>query len=300
MSFQVSNLTLFAMIISSSLTGQETSSPEAVAVVFDLSGVASRITSPEMEEEAVEIFDWLPADSVIEVGESSRLTLAFADGSRYELGEKAKATIKADGPEAITGTITQLDSVPPMPRLAAISRDQHPGARSGAIRLRGRRIRNLYPRSDTWTLPESTILRYEPVESAAWYKLEIENDSGRTIFEAETNSTSLRVPSGILQPESRYYWTVKTIGGTATSVRGQSEFTTLSADTIGERAKLRESLTGEGDARSLAFLAEVDRRLGLLAEAHQGLKAALEKAPENESFLLALQKLEQQLGISPK
>jgi hypothetical protein len=292
----MSHFMVFAIVLTLGLTSQQSGSTEAVAVVSALSGTASRTTPPETEKENLRLFDWLPEGCVIQLDEGSRLTLAFADGSRFELDEKTEATIAADGPKVIIGTSTPLESVPPMPRLAAISRGQDPGARSAAIRLRGRRIRGLYPRAGTVTLAENTVLSFEPVGNARQYKVELENESGRTIFEVETESSSLKVPSGILRPGARYFWSVRTIEMIGTSVRGQSEFSTLSAEVVQERSALRESLVKEADADSLALLAEVDRRLGLIAEARDGFKAALDKSPTNEGIRRALEEIEKQLS----
>ena len=291
-----SHFMIFAIVLTLCLAGQQPDSTEAVAVVSALSGTASRTAPPDPKEESIRLFDWLLEGSVVRLDEGSRLTLAFADGSRYEIDESTEATITALGPKVNSGTSTPLESVPPMPRLAAIPRGQHPGARSAAIRLRGQRIRSLYPRAGTVTVAESTVLSFEPVGNARQYKVELENESGRTIFEVETESSSLSVPSGILKPGARYFWSVRTIEMIGPSIRGQSEFSTLTREAIQERSALRESLIKEGDAESLALLAEVDRRLGLFAEAREGFKAALDKSPTNQGIRRALEEIEKQLS----
>jgi hypothetical protein len=279
-------------------TGQEPARHDPVAVVSSLSGSATVSTPREMNRATIHVFDWLPAGSVIEVDSGSSLTLAFSNGSRYELGENVKATLAADGPKALTGAVHGLASVPRMPRVVAVARGARAGTRSAAIRLRqtGLRIRGLYPREDSASLPESTALLFAPADGAGRYRVEVEDESGRTIFEAETESSVVRVPAGILKAGTRYYWKVRTVGRVGPALRGESEFATLSAQDAEKRAALKASLETNGDAESLALLAEIDHRLGLLTEAREEFRSALSKAPKQEGVRKALEEVEKQLS----
>lgn len=287
-------LTVFLILASAT----DPAGPEAVAVVSSLSGSASVAATPGATKTATRLFDWLPAGAVIEVEAGSSLTLAFCNGNRYELGERTKATLTAAGVKGDSGVVRPLDPVPPIPRAAAIASEAKPGERSGAIRIRDQedRIRNLYPRADSAALPEGAVLRFSPAPGASRYRVELEDETGRTVFDVETQAVTVSVPAGILKPGSRYFWKVRTLDRMGPAVRGESAFATLAAEDIGRRAAVKAALEGKGDAPSLALLAEIDRRLGLLAEAREEFRAALAKSPGDDAIRRALVEIEQRLG----
>jgi len=188
-----------------------------------------------------------------------------------------------------------------MPTLAAVSVSRA-GARSGAIRVRqgsDLHFRTLYPNEDSLTLPDSTVLRFAPIEGASRYRVELEDESGKTVFDAETQLLAVAVPAGILRSGSHYYWKVRTIERTGPSVHGESEFGTLGEEDIHRRTAVRAALEKSGDVESLALMAEIDRRLELLVEAREGFQAALAKAPENPALQKALAEVNAQLASGP-
>lgn len=278
------------------VSNAEPAEVQALAVVAGLSGSASVATPPAMKTEPARLFAWLPAGATIEVGPGSRVTLAFLDGSRCELLERSRGRVRAGGLDSVSGSQRVLDRVPPLPHLAAIAREAEPGTQSAAIRIRaGERIRQLYPAGGAMSLADSTVLRFSPVHEAAGYVVEVEDEMGRTVFQAQTQAPSVAVSGGILKPGSSYYWRVRTLEAIGPARRGEARFATLAGEDTRLRAALREALEPKGEVESLALLAEVDRRLGLLSEAREGLRAALARAPEDESLRQALAAVEKQL-----
>jgi hypothetical protein len=288
---------LLTSVIAASF-GQDRKKPEAVAVITSLSGNAS-VMPPAEKRGTVHVFDWLEAGSVLETGEGSHLAVVFANGDRYEMGDSARLTVTASGPKALKGTTHRLDSIPPIPRLTAIGGETPVGLRSGAIRLRqgsAMRIRRLYPRIDCVTLPDKTAFRFGLIDGAARYRVELEDETGKTIFEAETQSSPLSVPPGILRPGAPYYWKVRTVEGMGPSVRGEAEFETLEEQDIVRRTALRAALLKMGDVDSLALLANIDLRLGLLVEAREDFQAALDKSPNDPALVKAISEIDAQLS----
>jgi hypothetical protein len=267
----------------------------AVAVVISVSGNA-QLLAPTGGKKAVQLFDWLQAGSVIEVGPASSISLAYANGSRYALAEGTKATIASGGPEASAGTVSSLESVPALPRMAALANAT--GTRPAASRIRGGhdQVRNLYPFADCTALPEDTVLRFTAVEDATRYRIELEDDTGRIVLDAETQSSALAVPAGILRPGARYHWRVTTVERMGPAVRADSEFSTLPEEDIRRRRALRVALLKKGDLESLALVAEIDRRLGLLLEAREEFQEALTKAPGNQILIQTIADIEKQLA----
>jgi hypothetical protein len=286
---------LLASMVFSYFPAQSRGADNAIAVVFSLSGSAQLVASSG-EKSRLELFDSLQAGSVIEVGSGSKLKIAYANGNRYALEDGTKATIAAGGPQASVGKVSPLESVPALPHLVALANAA--GTRSAVTRIRGGpdRIRDLYPYVGSAALPESTVLRFAAFEGATRYRVEIEDDTGRTLLDAETQSSVLAVPAGVLRPGARYYWSVRTVERIGPTMRAESEFFTLPADDIRRRAALRNALVKEGDAESLAFLAEIDRRLGLLMEAREEFQAALTKSPDDAALQKTLIEIEKQLS----
>jgi len=269
---------------------------QPVAIVYALSGTAWVKTADANAKRPAERFEWIPADADLEVGPDSTLRIAFLNGSRYELGGRAKVTLSADGAlRSSSGAVRPLAPVPPLPRLEPLAADVKPPAQAGALRIRGGRIEGLYPRDDASVIPDKTELSFELLPGTARYKVQVENELGTAVFDVEIHTASVVVSPGVLRPGSRYHWTVRSLGRT-TAARGEADFVTVDAESLAAREKLRRSLQGVGDADSLALLAEVDSRLGLLVEARGAFRAALANAPNDQAIQAALERLERRLS----
>jgi hypothetical protein len=273
--------------------GQEPKS--AVAIVSAVTGTAS-VTVPREQRTTIRLFEWVSAGSVIKVARGSKLTLVFASGARYELGETAQATVGPSSLTASSGPVRELDRVPPFPSFSPIAESSRTGSRSGAVRIRGTTITDLYPDSGATTLADSTVLRFTPLPDASRYRVEVRADNGARVFHVETQSPIASVPPGVLKPDARYSWEVRTLDRIPQVAHGAAGFVTLTAEIARARAALRESLQSAGDAPSLALLAEIDRSLGLLVEARDEFRAALGKAPDDPALRQVLDRLERQLA----
>ena len=234
--------------------------PEPVAIVYSLTGTAKLADRP------LHRFDRLPAGTTVEVGPASRLALAFASGVRYELGEGARVRLGKTDLASRAGLVNALPRVPPFPILAAISKEDRPGARAGAVRIRGEEIDGLSPRDGAAAVSDETVLRFKPVESGGRYRVEVQDGEGRTVFQADVEALPVRVPGNVLRPGARYGWTVRTLGRPGPVAHAEADFVTLSADDAQVREALRAALEAEGTGDSLALLAEIDRSLGMLPE----------------------------------
>jgi hypothetical protein len=291
-------LTLLLAIAAPAFWIQKETPREMAAIVSSLFGKASVVMPPKTVTMDVHLFDWLPAGCVVEVPKGSRLTLAFAGGSRYEMEGNSRAILSNAGPKSERGTIRPLEPFPPIPRLAFTAAGRPPGLRSGAVRVRGanpNRIGSLYPHANAATIPDSTILRFSPIAGGAPYRVVLANQAGSVIFETETQLAQVAVPAGKLQPATPYRWHVRTLGTNTPAASGEAEFVTLSADEIKLRHSFKTRMESEADAESLALLGEVDRRLGLLLEAEGEFQAALAKSPSNDTFRRILAEIRKEL-----
>lgn len=273
----------------------EARSPEPAAIVYSLVGEASH-ASPGEAPRTVRLFDRLPAGATLEVGPGSRLMLAFENGRRYELGERSRVTLGPKDLASRSGPVRPLPRVPPLPRLVPIAAQDRPGSRAGAVRIRAERIAGLYPHHGTATLAQATLLRFEPVDGDGRYRVEVQDGHGNLIFEVETTGPEVALPPGVLQPGTHYDWTVRTVDRAGPAAQGRADFVTLSARTAEAREALRDVLTREEDGASLALLAEVDRILGLLAEAREELQTARQASAGDARLAAALVDLERWLS----
>ncbi|MBW8879134.1 MAG: hypothetical protein JF614_29690 [Acidobacteria bacterium] len=243
-----------------------------VALVYSLAGEATLRVHAE-ERRPLRLFDRFAAGATVEVGSGSHLALAFANGRRYELGGRSRVTLGPADLASRNGPVRPLASFPPVPGLSPIAAADRPGERAGAVRIRGEEIAGLYPGHGAATLAGATVLRFEPIEGGARYRVEVQDRQGKLIFEAETTASAVTLPTGLLRPGTSYDWSVRTVERAGPVAQGKADFVTLSSRTAKAREALRNALMKEGDSTSLALLAEVDRSLGLLAESRDELRA---------------------------
>jgi hypothetical protein len=267
---------------------------EPVAIIYRITGEALRAAPGRRP---VHLFDRLPAETTLELAPGSRLALAFATGKRYELSGPARVTLGKGDLAAKSGGVRPLPSVPPLPHLAAIAEDEKPGPTAGAVRIRAERIAGLYPRRGVAALAAGTVLRFQPVIGAGKYRIEVQDGRGRTVFRTDAESPPVKVPAGTLRAGHRYSWMVRTLDRPGAVARGETDLVTLSKDAARTREQARETLESEG-AGSLPLLAEIDHSLGLLLEAREDLRTALDGEPANPALREALAEIEMQLEVA--
>jgi len=175
-----------------------------------------------------------------------------------------------------------------------IAEEEQPGLGAGAIRIRAERIAGLYPRGGAATLAGATTLRFEPVAGGGKYQVEVQDRQGSVVFSTETTVPVVN-PGRVLEPGVRYDWTVRTLERVGPVATGQADFVTLTAEEARKREALRKAVEAAGDGATLALLAEVDRRLGLLIEARDELQVAVRESPGDSALAEALATLERHL-----
>jgi len=257
-------------------------SKNSAAVVFSLSGSATIRSPGSSAKVAVSSLDWLSDGATLEVGTGSRVVLILSNGRRFELGQGAKATLTANAAPKTTGAVREMPALPPIPKPVAVAADSAPT--SGAVRVRGGEDMSgsLYPRAGMAALPDKLTLRYKSVPEATSYRVALENDRGDILLNLMTDSTEVSVPAGTIEAGARYHWRVRAMRSGGAIGVGTGEFTTLSAENALQRAESASALGAtDNDPATLALLAEVDLRLGLVAEACDEFSVALQRKPED-------------------
>jgi len=271
----------------------EAKASEPVAIIYSLDGEASVATSGTARR-PLPLFDRLPAGAIVEVGPDSHLALAFSSGLRYELGALSRATLGAKALTLRSGPVRPLPPVPPLLNLFPIAEDDRPGPSAAAVRIRSERIAGLYPHRGVAVLEDEAALHFQPVDGARGYRTEVQDDQGGTVFRVDIESPPVKLPAGTLRAGLRYRWTVRTLDRPGAVACGGAELVTLSKGAARAREKAREVLESE-TPDSLPLLAEIDRSLGLLLEAREELRQALDRKPGDPGLRQALAELEKQL-----
>lgn len=266
-----------------------------VALVYSMAGEAS-LAAPGAAPRPLRLYDRVAAGTILTAGPGARLALAYVTGKRYEISGPARATFGKGDLAERSGGVRPLPTVPPLPPLAPIAEEDRPGAKAGAVRIRTQTIPGLYPDHGAAALAEATTLHFQPLAGAGQYRIEVQDDQGRTIFQTDAASPPVRVPAGALAPGRRYQWTVRTLERPGPVARGEAEIVTLAEGAARKREATRKVLAAEGPG-SLALLAWIDRSLGLLLEAREGLKAALGEEPGNPALRQALAEIEARLDL---
>lgn len=261
---------------------------DSVAVLKSLSGSATVQSPGGHEKVPVSSLDWLSEGMTLEVGPRSQAVLILLNGHQYELREGARLTVKANSGVKMTGAVRELPALPPIPKLAPILVDS--GTTSAAVRIRGAAdMSDLYPRAGTTALADNVTLRFKAVPEAISYRVVLESYEGDNVLNVLTESTEVPVLSASMKAGAHYYWRVRAMRSGVTVGAGAAEFSTLPAESALQRTEFASALrANSNDPASLALLADVDLRLGLIAEACDEFSAAVKQRPEDVNLQRAL------------
>ncbi|MDD8026661.1 MAG: hypothetical protein PHI34_09100 [Acidobacteriota bacterium] len=281
---------LCGIIVSSLMAGPD----DRAAIVCFLEGQARVSDGGASLGRELQLFDWLKAGSVVETAAESRMVVAFAQGDRYELKGKAKATLTANGFASASGTLIKLDSVPVVAQVLALSADSKPGSRLTAIRLRGSNpeLAGLYPAEGAAVLADEAALSFALVEGVEKYRVELEDAWGNKLLSVETASPGVALSPGILKPGAGYYWSVRTLDKIKLSKVADAEFVTLSEDQAKIRKAFQARARASKDAAQLLLLARLDSALNLRREACATLREAQALFPQNAEIKKAMDRMD--------
>lgn len=277
------------------LVWQAASEP-AVAIVESVTGGKVLLREQGKKWRAPGRYEWIRDGSEMTVGKDSKLVLLFSSGKRWQFEQNSAARLTAEGPANSRGTIRSLESLLPLPQVSPVVGP--PPLRASAVRIRGTRIRGLYPSSPAAAISSSTVLRFSPVAGISLYRVEIYDDAGKPVFATQTSGPQVPVPSGYLFPGRYYDWLVRgsTADGALTQEAvGEASFATLSADAVAKRAALGRALRDVQNADTLGLVAEIDLALGLFDEAATTLRQAVALRPADRDLQHQSRRVQQML-----
>jgi hypothetical protein len=267
-------------------------SPQPVAIVSAIKGSAW-IVPKTGARQLLTLYDWSKEGGVVDVGPQGLLELIMIDGRHYALAGGARARLTSSSLTTLRGSVTQEPAMPRLVSLAPIA-GETPGA-TGAVRLRGRSVARLNPCEAVVTLRDETVLRFDPVEGASHYDVEVRTTNDEPVFARTVDQPPLAIPPGVLSAGTGYVWTVRT-GDTMPPAKSEARFMTL--DRGAEAA--REAFASSLDPSTSGLLGGIDFHLGLLNEAISELAAANQRAPQNSAAEQAAQRAHVALAAACK
>jgi hypothetical protein len=261
--------------------------PEPAAIVTSVSGTA-QLKPPSGPPRGLGQFDRLLAGAALRVDLRSVVTVAFANGQRFELEGGAEVAVGREGFTRKRGLVRTLTPVPPLLRIPPV-RDLGEG-RTAALRVRGQLVGGLYPRDGAALMAGAAMLRFSASPESGPCMVEVSDAAGSSISRSERVVSEVALPPGILVPGERYTWRVRCPAATGVTLRADASFVTL--PTKQEAARTALKAAAQADATLLALLAEIDQGLGLLREAREEFRAASAREPGNVALGEALTRLD--------
>jgi hypothetical protein len=280
---------VFCILFGAALLLGPSSSPGSktkAAIVCFLQGSASALEPGQAERKALGLYDWLSSGTTVETGPGAKLVIAFSNGSRYELGEKAAVVLGPGDLSSRSGPVKKLEPVAVTTQMLALAGDSQPGSRLGGIRLRSskRTISNLYPNEGDALLPDQAVLTFEPLPDIEKYRVEVEDEQGRDLLSVETSAPRVAVTPGVLKPGVHYYWQVRALEKDDVSTVAYAAFVTPTEEEARLWRSFRAQVGSSRDAASLLLLARFEMNIGLRKESCETLKEALSLSPGNEGI----------------
>jgi hypothetical protein len=267
-------------------------SPQPVAIVSAIKGSAW-IVPKTGARQALTLYDWIKEDAVVDVAAQARLEVILIDGRRYALGGGARARLAPSSLTTLRGSVTEESAMPRLVSLAPIA-GESPSA-TGAVRLRGRTISRLNPCEAIVTLRNETILRFDPVEGASQYDVEVRSTNDEPVFARTVDQSPLAIPAGVLAAGTGYVWTVRTVG-VIPPAKSEARFMTLDSGAEAARGAFVSSL----DPATSGLLGGIDFHLGLLNEALSELAAAEQRTPADRTAAQATERARLTLATACK
>ena len=179
-----------------------------VAMVTDLQGKASATGDGRLKD--VTILSEIDAGAQVQLAAGGALVAMYlSSGAEYAFKGPATIVFKGDQPDVTSGA-------KPEKRNAALGKGnvkiKPVGVAQGAMVMRGFRTGariQLLSLHKTKTLDTQPEFRWQAIQPGVKYHLEISDDTGRTLHEADVDDVVYRLPAGVALKEGvTYTWEV--------------------------------------------------------------------------------------------
>jgi hypothetical protein len=246
-----------------------------VAIVTDISGKVAA-------QEPVTILSEIAADARMQMEAGSRLVVIYVkSGDEYTLAGPAQVQFRASGPEVAGGAKPQRKASPlgkesgvtirplAVAQGAFVMRSGQPTARIKLLTLSG-----------TKTLETAPEFRWQEVEPGVKYRLELTDDTGKSLYEGEVAGAALKLPAAVQLREGVFYtWELSTRLGDGKRYVSAGDFSVADAG-VRARARTLRPAAGAPVSQRVAYAAWLEQ-VELRDEARRYWKALAAERPED-------------------
>lgn len=232
---------------------------ENVAMVTDVSG---RVTGPV----PVTILLEIPADTQLQIDAGARLVAIYLKpGDEYTFTGPAQVLFRASEPQVVSGAKPQKRANPlhkggkdvtikpaSVTQAAFVMRSGRPTARIKLLTLSGTR-----------TLDPAPEFRWQALEAGAKYRFELADDTGKSLYDSELESTALRLPPSVqLREGMSYTWEVSARAADGRRYVSAGDFSIAPADLRARVESLRPAANAPVSERVVfaAWLEQMELR----------------------------------------
>jgi len=247
----------------------------AVAIVTDVLG---KVTG----QGPVTILAEIAADARLQVEPGARLVaLYLKSGDEYIFSGPSKIQFQVGGPNVLSGAKPQKRASPVghgenvtirpvrVTQAAYVMRSGRTAARIKLLSLSGTR-----------TLESPPEFRWQAIEPGMKYRFELTDDAGRSLYDSELESTSLKLPASVaLKEGASYTWEVSARTPDNRRYVSAGDFTIATADLRAQAQALRPAPSAPVSDR-VAYAAWLDQ-MELRDEARKYWRALSKERPED-------------------
>lgn len=252
-----------------------------IAMVTDLQGKASVTADGRARD--VTILAELDAGAQVQLAAGATLVALYLDaGDEYTFKGPAAIVFKAVQPDVMSGA-------KPVKRGSSLGKGGNAirikpvGVAQGAMVMRGFRtgariqLLSLYKTRTLDTQPE---FRWQPLEPGVKYQIEITDDTGRTIQEAQIEAAAYKLPASVpLKEGVTYSWEVSARLADGRKYSNSADFAVAPADVRVQAEALRPAAAAPLSSR-VAYAAWLDQ-MELKDEARKYWKSAAGERPDD-------------------
>lgn len=252
-----------------------------VAMVTDLQGKATIAADGKPRE--VTILSELDAGAQVQLAAGGTLTAMYLDaGDEYVFKGPVAIVFKAGQPDVTSGAKPEKRGAS-LGKAGAPVRIKPVGVAQGAMVMRGFRtgariqLLNLHKTKTLETQPE---FRWQALQDKVKYRIEITDDTGRALHEADVEQASYKLPAGVpLKEGVTYTWEVSARLPDGRKYSSSADFAVAPRELRAQAADLRPAATAPFSTR-IAYAAWLDQ-VELKDEARLYWKAASAERPED-------------------
>jgi hypothetical protein len=259
--------------------GRAAADAPAAAIVCLVTGEVGARLGPDETPRRLKPLDLLHPGDEVTTGSSSAVVIGFPDGRRFEIGEKAAATITADAVDFRSGTVRELARVPAVAQLNPISNLDGRHAGTDRIRAGDRHGEvTISPSHGGRVLAGQVELSVHPAQGFKGFRVEVMEGWNDTVYEAVVDTLPAVVPPGVVEAGKTYQWSIVGIDPGRPPFRVGGVFLSIARSKAEARAALARTAQASRDPSLFVLLAAADATLGLRSEACTAILAGAEIA----------------------